>query len=56
MKMGILHGTPKARPRNTPIRRPRGILIEDVMEEFKTLTPGPSEHGSANHNGSTLHH
>lgn len=56
MKMGILHGTPKARPNNAPVRVPRNLAIEDVMEEFKSLNPGATtQTGTAAYNGSALH-
>jgi hypothetical protein len=42
MKLRILHGTPKPRQAiAAPVRRDRGIAVEDVMPELRGITAGP---------------
>jgi len=42
MKLGILHAQPKPKALVAPVRRDRGIAVEDVMPQLRSLTPGPA--------------
>jgi hypothetical protein len=41
MKLGILHGTPQPKTAiAAPVRRDRGIAVEDVMPQLRGITAG----------------
>lgn len=41
MKLGILHAQPKPKPVLAPVRRNRGIAVEDVVPQLRSLPAGP---------------
>ena len=47
MKLGILYGIPKRKAITAPVRRDRGIAVEDVMPELRSLTPAPATPAAA---------
>jgi hypothetical protein len=40
MKLGILHAQPKPKALVAPVRRDRGIAVEDVLPQLRSLTAG----------------
>ena len=42
MKLGILHAQPKPKALVAPVRRDRGIAVEDVLPQLRSLTASPT--------------
>src|SRR5215213_9771944 len=46
MKVGILHAQPKPKALVAPVRRDRGIAVEDVLPQLRSLTATPTTAGT----------